>query len=161
MPIECILFRKDHLRKKICNAIKIDSQDQVSCLKAQWVHRFGYDTLDESTAQETSFVENISVYTEHSTLENNPGVKNGLDQDALVNYSNEISSITKNQNLVNYIDETVDYQEIDTLEQMDKSLKEHGQIEELKYISPPPSPAISSFRRWLPTRFEESIPKAS
>ena len=55
---ELVPLRKDHLRYQISEALELGASDKLNCLKAQWVHRFGIESLKEAEQKVEILIKN-------------------------------------------------------------------------------------------------------
>ena len=160
MPTDFISLRKDQLRYQMSKAIELDNQEQLFCLRSQWVHRHGIETLHEAEEKELVEPLNDLELSSEITLEE---VKS-LDQEIPLSNEEEI----RIDEVKTFDDELVLVKNDENISELSDKGSMPTSEEEIKktsngvpiFIVPPPVPALNHLRRWVPS-IEKQIPKAS
>ncbi|AAP99493.1 MULTISPECIES: hypothetical protein [Prochlorococcus] len=168
MPIEISPRRKDQLRSQIQEAVELDANDHLHCLKAQWVHRYGIETLQEielkekilevSTNKDLEIFQpsKSDMFDEQKSIEENKTLANTLIQETSLQDSSNSQSCQ------------LDNVELETTELIDKAQSCSSDEDNDQLFTPlsspnsppPPPPSLNHLRRWLPL-IGDSLPKAS
>ncbi len=147
MQKEFVSQRKKDLRGQIYQAKQSGAKDYVLHLKAQWVHRYGIETLADSEQQGECIANSTTFFNKVSTK---------VQDDFIQNPEAELlKEVTLEDNMV--LDRS---QEVKPDEFNRKENEEESILDNIQQVSPPPAPALSHLRRWL-TSVDESLPKAS
>ncbi|KGG16509.1 MULTISPECIES: hypothetical protein [unclassified Prochlorococcus] len=147
--MELLSFRKKQLRKQISEAKELGEQDKFFGLRAQWVHRYGIETLEEPEhlikIQEIQPLEKEQSYEietcdEYQIPEGDNQCFDSVEEDCFEGLTCLNSSLNER---------TVSDQKLDDVFTKPSS-----------DALPPPIPSLNHFRRWLPS-VEDEMPKAS
>ncbi|ABX08380.1 hypothetical protein [Prochlorococcus marinus] len=171
---EFISFRKASLQNQITEAMALNDDKQLCALKAQWVHRYGLETLLEPEVQDSTLLvrepfASIQDINDIATLENDPiesfGNTSKFDtsvEDCLKPIArcekDLLGELEIDQTSCEPLSKTQYAQAVITneAEEIENTLSDSSPV-----IAPaPPSPEISHLRRWLPS-FEDNSIKAS
>ncbi|KGG12943.1 MULTISPECIES: hypothetical protein [Prochlorococcus] len=171
---ELLSSRKDWLQNQISQATIENNKQLLSVLEAQWVHRYGLETLHETDLKDATlhlpknFPSDINQL-DKSTSGRGSSEKSLIKDSAKVGFqlSSQIQEETLTQNVIeledkidrDFIDEaSKDLSEVDGLitnreEQIEQSIIEAVNIS----APPPPPPSISHLRRWLPSILDRNM----
>ncbi len=176
---DSFLHRKADLKQQLSNASLLSNEEDVSILEAQWVHRFGFETLP-TNSKILSSTNSKSLFTGNQ-YQSSFVTENGHNKEREADFSS-IASDTQVRRAVSSLEpsqtEDLDVKDVkDVKDVNDASLKERVEdfksskqdCAELKeheifvkhelFVSPPPR-SLKRLRRWIPM-IEENLPKAS
>ncbi len=161
-----ILFRKEELKKKFLEALKIKDGNCLSSLEVRWVHRYGLSNIPSkefveeliTSSIDDNFTASKVIFKDVDSIERNFLYEENLtenhQQDQLQKFTLEEKPYFAEQSEVHEIDKDMTFLQ-DKVEQdldIDKT-----------YLAvnapPPPKPNIKHLRRWLPK--ENILPEAS
>ncbi len=167
IQIEFIPLRKDQLRSKISEALENGANEKLSCLRAQWVHRYGIETLKEFQQENTNcsivkdsyevpLAQSLSFDHLLNRPENyNDQVNNSSNQSFVIDQSNLLK-----EKLIDENDHSCEKTKEDLMPVLNDEIEALPSDERTFEVTPPPKPALNHLRRWLPS-IGNSIPKAS
>ncbi len=165
--MKLIPLRKNQLRNKISQAIKVGDQDHLLYLRSKLVHRYGIEALYDSGTKNNDFLElnteentkeSISLEIEGTKLPDEASrINNLIISDESIRFMGNAESSDQNDD-----DNLPDEEDIESSEAVEKIEKTISNLPPVSIpMAPaPPIPQLSSLRRWLTTN-EEKMPKAS
>ena len=152
-------LRQAELKRQISKVFALNDHKNLAVLEAQWVHRYGLETLPKRCRQESSSKENIPsvefVYEHEGSLEetvnlqeeNEDGLYQSSEKDEL--RSSDCFPI-QDEDFSLEIDDCLDEVTSDLDEKVDDDLKDLASRPSIESPLPPPPPSLSHLRRWLP-----------
>ena len=165
--MKLIPLRKNQLRNKISQAIKVGDQDHLLFLRSKLVHRYGVESLYDSETENNDFLE---LNTEEKTKES---ISLEIEGTKLPDEASHINNLIISEESIGFkgnadsseqkgVDNLPDDENIESSESVEKIAKTVSDLPPLPIpMAPtPPIPQLSSLRRWLTTN-EEKMPKAS
>ncbi len=142
--------RQAELQRKIYEALELNETRKFSALKSQWVHRYGFLTLPKELSFDQTF--QSDEFVREGSLDNQLDQRNVVVEEVFLENASEQISFELQQPLNDF--EGVDsIAETTNASEEDDSLSDDQIAHNLpigKFVSPPPSPHLSHFRRWLP-----------
>ena len=155
--------RRNDLKAQLCAALDLNERTHFSSLEAQWVHRYGLDTLptlfgDNCLVKNQNNVDVHDEKVDDSTFIPSEGDVKDQRKDLVVPSCNfddsECSEEIDNsdpEELNDSSDEGIDYS---------RDITQILEASEILPAPPPPPPSLKHLRRWLP-RIEDDLPEAS